>query len=161
MGHVWKAYAVYDKPFWRERGLNGMTSTDIGFSTVTFDNSPADGSKGILAGLVLADRAKAFSNLNYESRKQSILEHYVTLFGKKAGSPLFYYDYSWANEPFSGGCYAGVFPAHAWTSLGESLRKPVGNIHWAGTETATEWTGYIEGAIQSGERAAKEVLIKG
>ena len=42
--------------------------------------------------------------------------------------------------------------------FGPALRPPVGPIHWAGTETATEWTGYMDGAVQSGERAADEVL---
>jgi monoamine oxidase len=161
MGQVWKAYAVYDKPFWRELGFNGLTSSDSKFPTVTFDNSPSDGSKGILVGLILADRAKLFSNLDFNARKKSILDHFSFLFGKQASSPLLYYDHSWINEPFAGGCYASVFPTHVWTSLGHSLRKPIGNIHWAGTETATEWAGYVEGAIQSGERAALEIIRKG
>ena len=37
------------------------------------------------------------------------------------------------------------------------IRKPVGNIFFAGTETATQWSGYMEGAVQAGERAAREV----
>jgi monoamine oxidase len=46
----------------------------------------------------------------------------------------------------------------AWTEYGPHLRAPCGRIHWAGTETATEWNGYIDGAIQAGERAADEML---
>jgi hypothetical protein len=41
---------------------------------------------------------------------------------------------------------------------GRVLRTPVGRLHFAGTELATRWAGYMEGAIQSGERAAHEVL---
>lgn len=37
------------------------------------------------------------------------------------------------------------------------IRQPVGRIYFAGTETATEWSGYMEGAVQAGERAAREV----
>lgn len=37
------------------------------------------------------------------------------------------------------------------------LREPVGKLYFAGTETATEWSGYMEGAVQAGERAAREV----
>jgi monoamine oxidase len=44
------------------------------------------------------------------------------------------------------------------TEYGRALRTPCGRIHWAGTETATVWTGYMDGAVQSGERAAAEVL---
>ena len=37
------------------------------------------------------------------------------------------------------------------------LREPIGRLHWAGTETAVYYYGYVEGAIEAGERAALEV----
>ena len=49
-------------------------------------------------------------------------------------------------------------PPGVWTQFGPALRDPVGRIHWAGTETATRWNGYMDGAVQSGERAAAEVI---
>ena len=161
MGTVAKAYAVYDKPFWRDAGLNGITATDSGYTTVTFDNSPKDGSKGIMMGFVLANQAREFMTLPPEARKESILKSFATFYGEKARTPLFYLDHCWAEEEFTRGCYAGVMPTGAWTSLGKSLREPVGRIHWAGTETAEIWNGYIDGAIRSGERAAAEVLALG
>lgn len=158
MGIVTKTFAIYEKPFWRENGLNGLAVTNNGYTSVVFDNSPEDGSIGILMGFVLANKAKEFSTLNFEERKSSILLSFSTLFGEKAKTPLEYLDHSWALEEFSGGCYAAVFPSGVWTSLGEELRKPHFNIHWAGTETSEIWNGYIEGAIRAGERAALEVL---
>lgn len=158
MGTVTKTYAIYPKPFWREKGLNGLAATNNGYTTVTFDNSPKDGSKGILMGFVLANQAKAFANLSEPERKESILSSFVKMFGNEAANPEMYLDHSWAEEEYTGGCYAGLMTTGAWTSLGEALRNPCGNIHWAGTETATEWNGYIDGAIQSGERVAREVL---
>ena len=65
---------------------------------------------------------------------------------------------SWAEEEYSRGCYAGFLPPGVLTSYGEALRAPIGRLHWAGTETATEWNGYMEGALGAGERAAHEVL---
>jgi hypothetical protein len=41
---------------------------------------------------------------------------------------------------------------------GPALAEPVGRIHWAGAETASAWNGYMDGAVESGERAAREVL---
>lgn len=158
MGTVTKTYAVYPKPFWREKGLNGLAATNNGFTTVTFDNSPKDGSKGILMGFVLANQAKTFANLSPEERKSSILGSFTKMFGEEAGKPEFYLDHSWAEEEFTGGCYAALMPPGVWTSLGHALREVSGRIHWAGTETATHWMGYIDGAIQSGERAAEEIL---
>lgn len=158
MGTVTKTFAVYEKPFWREQGLNGLAASNNGYTSVTFDNSPKDGSKGILMGFVLANQAKQFSNLSPEERKQSILKSFSKMFGNEANNPEFYLDHSWSEEEFTGGCYAGLMPPGVWTSLGHALRQVTGRIHWAGTETATEWMGYIDGAIQSGERAANEIL---
>lgn len=163
MGQVFKCYAVYDRPFWRERSLNGLLATDEGFVSVTFDNSPPpwngkDGAKGILMGFVLANQAKRFAELSPEIRQKTILEEFGRAFGEEARHPLTYLDHTWIDEEFSRGCYAGVMPTGAWTSLGRALREPCGRIHWAGTETATVWNGYMEGAVRSGERAAAEVL---
>lgn len=158
MGVVCKTYAIYDKPFWREDGLNGLSATNEGYTTVTFDNSPKDGSQGIMMGFVLGNQAKAFANLSAEERKASILDSFVKFYGEKARNPIMYLDHSWAEEEFTRGCYAGLMPTGVWTSVGKALRKPVGNIHWAGTETSDIWNGYIDGAIRSGERVAKEIL---
>ena len=49
-------------------------------------------------------------------------------------------------------------PPGVLTEYGAALRAPAGGIHWAGTETSTFWTGYMDGAVRSGERVAKEVL---
>lgn len=158
MGNVWKTYAFYDKPFWREEGLNGLSATNDGYVTVTFDNSPKDGSKGIMMGFVLGNQAKAFAGLTPEERKESVLNTFARFFGEKARNPTQYLDHSWAEEEFTRGCYAGLMPTGAWTSVGKALREPVGNIHWAGTETSDIWNGYIDGAIRSGERVANEIL---
>lgn len=158
MGTVWKTYAIYDTPFWREAGLNGLSATNEGYVTVTFDNSPKDASKGIMMGFVLGNQAKAFNQLSSEERKASALDTFAKFYGEKARNPIRYLDHSWAEEEFTRGCYTGLMPTGAWTSLGRALREPVGNIHWAGTETSDIWNGYIEGAICSGERVAQEVL---
>ncbi len=158
MGTVWKCYAVYDRPFWRDKGLNGLAASNEGYVSVTFDNSPKDGSKGIMMGFVLANQAKDFSLLSEDERKKAVLNQFEGFFGKEASSPTFYIDKSWAEEEYTRGCYAGVMPTGAWTSLGKHLREPIGNIHWAGTETSDVWNGYIDGAVRSGERVALEVL---
>ena len=158
MGSVWKTYAIYDRPFWRDTGLNGLAATPEGYVTVTFDNSPKDGSKGILMGFVLGNQAKAFSELSPAQRQREALAAFTTFFGQKAQTPLQYLDHSWATEEWSRGCYAGIMPPGAWTSVGHALHQPVGNIHWAGTETSDIWNGYIEGAVRSGKRVAREIL---
>lgn len=158
MGAVMKCYAIYEKPFWRAKGLNGLGLADSGCIKVCFDNSPKDGSKGILMGFALANEARRLAGLPQEERKKEMLECFIHFFGPEAKNAQVYIDKSWQEDPWAKGCYAAVIPCGLWTSFGGLLREPAGNIHWAGTETSDIWNGYIDGAIRSGERAAAEII---
>ncbi len=158
MGAVWKCYAIYPEPFWRKRGLNGVVASDEGYARVVFDNSPYDASRGILMGFVLADEARALSTLNEAERKKAILASFEKYYGKEAAQPLLYMDQTWVEEEWSQGCYTAFMGPHTMTSLGKLLRVPEGRLHFAGTETAEEWNGYMEGAVRAGEREARRIL---
>jgi hypothetical protein len=75
-----------------------------------------------------------------------------------AAEPAGFVERVWANEEWTRGCYGCLMTTGGWTEYGRALREPVGRLHWAGAETATVWNGYMDGAVQSGERAAAEVL---
>ena len=77
---------------------------------------------------------------------------------RRAARPAGYLELDWQREAWTGGCYGTLFGPGVWTRYGPALREPVGPIHWAGTESATVWSGYMDGAVQSGQRAASEVL---
>lgn len=158
MGTAIKMMLVYDRPFWREEGLSGFALTDRDVPQLIYDNSPEDGSCGILLGFTEGLPARAWVAAAPETRKAEAIKTAIGCFGPKAGSPREFIEKSWMDEEFSRGCYAGTMTPGSWTTFGQALRAPVGCIHWAGTETATYWNGYVEGAIQAGERAAEEVL---
>lgn len=61
-------------------------------------------------------------------------------------------------EQYSSGCYTMTCGPGFLTRYGPYLAKPVGRVHYAATETASEWSGYMNGAVQAGERAAREIL---
>jgi monoamine oxidase len=157
MGTVIKCIAVYDEPFWREDGLTGQAISLPGPAQVVFDNTPPNGSPALLAFLEGKD-ARELAAVSEAERRDAVLRTFQRLFGRRAAHPTLYADKDWSSEPYSRGCYAGVFGPGAWTAYGRHLRGAVGRIHWAGTETATRWMGYMDGAIQSGKRAAAEVL---
>jgi monoamine oxidase len=75
-------------------------------------------------------------------------------FGPRAGSPVEFLEQDWTAERWSGGCYGAHAPPGVLTQFGPALREPCGRIHWAGSETATVWSGYMDGAVRSGERVA-------
>jgi monoamine oxidase len=157
-GSVIKCMAIYDEPFWRSDGLSGMATSDTGPAKIVFDNSPPDGSPGVLLGFLEGERARVIGRLRAEDRREQILAGLTRLFGPKASKPAGFVERSWAEEEWTRGCYGCYMPPGAWTSFGDALREPIGPIHWAGAETATVWNGYMDGAVQSGERAAEEAL---
>jgi monoamine oxidase len=159
MGASVKFQAVYQRPFWRARGLSGQAWTAEGTVGLTYDNSPRDGTgRGVLVGLVVADEARRLSALDPSRQEQEILASLGRLFGPDAAAPDALVVQDWSAEEWTGGCYAAHFPANVWTSYGSAFRAPCGRIHWAGTETSSEWHGYMEGALRSGSRAAEEML---
>jgi monoamine oxidase len=147
MGSCVKCIAVYDTPFWRARGLSGQVVSDEGPIHVSFDASPPSGRPGVLMGFLEGRAARELTDAGPEERKRRVLACFERDFGPEARGYRHYVDKSWAEEEWSRGCYAAMLPPGVWTSFGHALRKPVGRIHWAGTETATEWNGYIEGAL--------------
>jgi monoamine oxidase len=160
VGSLIKTIAVYDRPFWRHHGLNGQANSDVGPVKVTFDASPASGRPGVLLGFVDGDDARSLSDLALRERRRLALRSYVRYFGQRAARPRLYIDQVWDRETYTGGCPVGIMAPGVMTEYGRALRKPCGHIHWAGTETATQWTGYMDGAVQSGQRAAAEVLAQ-
>lgn len=162
MGASVKFHAVYRHPFWRARGLSGQVWTADGTVSLTYDNSPDDGTgRGVLVGLVVADEARRLGALGAQQREQEILASLARFFGPDAGAPTALVVQDWGAEQWTGGCYAAHFPPGVWTAQGSAFRAPCGRIHWAGTETASEWHGYMEGALRSGRRVAEEMLHAG
>lgn len=158
MGSVIKVFGAYPSPFWRDDGLSGQVLSDSGPVRVVFDNSPADGSVGVLLGFVEGADARRWMVRPLEERRQAALTNLVTYFGDAARSPVEYREQTWATEPYSGGCYGMYLPPGVWTSYGEALRAPVGRLHWAGADIAVQSAGYMDGAVRSGRAAAAAVL---
>lgn len=153
-GRLSKAYAAYSTPFWRANGFSGQALSDQGPVFITFDVSPHADGPGILMGFV---DARAFDSLPGDQRRRDALRCFAALFGDEALEPLDYVDQRWGTEDFAPGGPTAAVPPGSWTRFGPWLREPVGPIHWAGTETADEWTGFLDGAVRSGQRAAAAV----
>jgi monoamine oxidase len=158
MGYVIKVQIAYPEPFWRAEGLSGSVFSLDDEVSVIFDNSPPDLSCGVLLGFLEGAHARLAGRLPPQERKELILSVFAKFFGSRAANSDEYVEKDWATEEWSRGCYGGRFGTGVWTGYGEALREAVGRIHWAGTETAEIWNGYMDGAVRSGERAAHEVL---
>jgi monoamine oxidase len=160
MGSVVKVHALYDTPFWREDGLTGFALSDTGPVKLTFDNTTPADKPGVLLGFIEGQEARDFVTKPAAERRRLVLESFARYIGDRALHPIDYVEQNWLAERWSRGCYVGFAPPGVLTGYGPRLREPDGRIHWAGTETATQWAGYMEGAVQSGKRAAGEVLAR-
>lgn len=156
MGSVIKCIARYDRPFWRNDNLAGFAASLDHPVSLVFDNSPPDATCGLLLGFIEGAHARQTGTLTTDVRRELVVRCFVDLFGPRAADVVDYVDLDWSAEPWTGGCYGGHLGPGVWTQLGPELRRPFDRVSWAGTETATHWNGYIDGAIASGLRAAAE-----
>jgi monoamine oxidase len=158
-GNLQKWDAVYDRPFWRDAGLSGQGVSDAGPANSTFDNTSPQGSPGIVFGFVGGNAAAGIGRSS-AAHRAAFTENLVALFGEQAREMIGYHEENWSADAWAGGCPVGHTGRNVLSTLGPQLRKPVGPVHFAGTETSDYWFGYMDGAVRSGERVASEVLAR-
>jgi monoamine oxidase len=158
MGGAVKCFVRYEKAFWREKGFSGEAACGDGPISVTFDQCSEDGKTACMLAFVGGKYARTWHRYAPDERKEIIVAKLAKYFGPEARKPLAYAELDWCGEQFSGGAPIAIFPTGTLSTHGAALREPIGRIHWAGTETARQCMGFIEGAVESGQRAADEVL---
>jgi monoamine oxidase len=161
MGSCIKFYALYDRPFWRSAGLNGQILSNDHAVSLTYDNSPRDGSwTGAIVGFVLADQARRLTRLSRAEQEVEILGCLQHFFGPQAEQPAALVVRDWNQEEWSRGAYSVHYPPGMLTRAGAALNEPCGRVHWAGSETSIEWCGYMEGALRSADRVVQELMAQ-
>jgi monoamine oxidase len=158
MGSSIKFVARYPTAFWRARGLSGALVSDEGPVHVVFDDCGPEGAHPALVGFVLGKKARLLSAGDEAARDRAIAVELGRLFGPDAARPDALLVKDWNREAWTGGCPVSIFATGALTACGAALREPAARAFFGGTETATRWAGYMEGAVESGERAAREAL---
>ncbi|XP_027464414.1 amine oxidase [flavin-containing] B isoform X2 [Zalophus californianus] len=161
LGSVIKCMVYYKEPFWRKKDYCGTMIIEGEEAPIayTLDDTKPDGDCAAIMGFILAHKARKLARLTRDERMKKLCELYAKVLGsQEALQPVHYEEKNWCEEQYSGGCYTTYFPPGVMTQYGRVLRQPVGRIYFAGTETATHWSGYMEGAVEAGERAAREIL---
>lgn len=153
-----KAFFVYDEPFWRADGLNGQLISDVGPARMSNDTCVPGDDRGVILLFLEGEQARVHTRWSAEERRAALTDELVRHFGPRAAHPAHYVDGEWSDRQWTRGCYNANCGPLVWTSYGPALTPPIGPIHWASTDTATEWSAYMEGAVQAGERAAAEVI---
>ncbi|WFD35074.1 monoamine oxidase [Malassezia cuniculi] len=157
MGHIGKGIPVYKEPFWRKQGLSGQVVSTSGRTRAVFDVSDYDGKFGALLGFVQANDMRALDKVSEDEMKKQLMVDFVNYYGEEAKNTITWVIQRWDLEEYSGGGPTAIAPPNVLSKYGKALTAAEGNIHFAGTEAADYWQGYMEGGIRAGERAAKEV----
>lgn len=156
MGTVYKAVAVYAGPWWREhRNAELIMLGNPGCAV--FDSSPPDG-PGHLTILVGGPQGRALDGLSVAERRATVLRPIAEHLGPEALEPASWHEKAWHLDEHVGGGYIALPDLGSGPRMWPTLTTPVGHIHWAGAETGDDHPGYLDGAIESGNRAALEVI---
>lgn len=154
MGAIIKVVIAYETPFWRVAGFSGQIATDDDLLGIVMDDMQPTGPAMLLA-FIEGARALEMSAAGQAARREQVIASLTRFFGPKAAEPIGYDDNDWTLEPWTHG-YVGTMAPGVMNRFGPALREACGRIHWAGSETSTEWAGCIEGGLRSGIRAAHE-----
>ncbi|HNM86136.1 MAG: FAD-dependent oxidoreductase [Mycobacterium sp.] len=157
-GSAMKAFFVYDAPFWRADGLNGQLISDIGPARMSNDTCIPGDDRGVILLFLEGEQARTVGRMRQAVRRALLTEELVRHFGPRAAHPELYVDGEWAERQWTRGCYNANCGPLVWTQFGPALAEPIGVIHWASTDTAVQWSAYMEGAVEAGERAARAVI---
>nr|XP_022920622.1 amine oxidase [flavin-containing] A [Onthophagus taurus] len=154
-GKTWIRFiATYKEPFWEKKELNGdvFINTKRAVKIVLNVSVP---NCHVLTGLVDVQQFQEdFSNHDLE-----VLQQLSEYFGEEALDPLDYIERSWPESSQESAMCCNPSKLGIMKDFHE-IRRPIGRLFFAGSETATYWYGHISGAIQTGLRAAMEVLFE-
>lgn len=158
MGFVIKVHAVYETPFWRDKGLSGTAFSPYELSHEAYDNTNHGDTRGTLVGFVSDQTADDLFRLSAEERKKRILESLSHYYGPEAKDPIVYYESDWGSEEWTRGAYAASFDLGGLSRYGADLRTPVGPIHFACSDLAGAGYQHVDGAIRMGREAAAHII---
>lgn len=170
MGLVIKVHAIYDKPFWREKGLSGTgfggghvvqevyDNTNYGPNFAN-DNAGED-PHGVLVSFISDLHAERMWSLSEEERKHEILSELAAYLGEETMHPIAFYLSDMAAEEWTRGAYATSYDLGGLSRWGHLQNEPTGPIYYACSDIAAEGYQHVDGAIRQGEIAAKSILAQ-
>jgi monoamine oxidase len=154
-GAATKTALQFDRPTWRGRGKPRAYGTNLPIGAVWDANEEQRGDAGILT-LLAGGRASAETQQMLASGGPERIVKELTWLDLKKASLLASDSVSWENDPWARGGYAVFDPGYR-PILREWLSRPFGRVFFAGEHTSVKWQGYMNGAVESGLRAAEEV----
>lgn len=163
LGHYNKVLVCYDRPWWRDLGYNGFFMSYDGPVNLARDTSVEGTRHYSLTCFVNGSHGERWSKFPPHERRRLVLQQLSSIFNVDSVTsdvfkPIEVFDQIWKHEQYSKGALAPILALGHYTEFDSVYGKPVGNLHFVGTEYSREWKGYMEGALCSGEKGALEVI---
>jgi monoamine oxidase len=158
-GDMIKTVLIYETAFWRLQGLSGTVSFSDPAGLVVVDTSMCDASPPRLTAFLGGPEARIWSALTAEARIARLLHHLTRALGPKAQDPLRTAEAIWVDDPWSGGGYNASVRVGRYRDAVDRLASWDGPVRFAGAELDGTFWGYVEGAIRSGRKAARDIYL--
>jgi monoamine oxidase len=149
-----KSAVVFKERFWQDETFDMITDSTAHYFFHSSKNQPHI--KGTLTSYATGDKAYILSKMNQEQKIREICAALKPAFGDVSRYAEKVVSYYWGSDAFSKGAYA-IYDTHQWFSIRETMSKPFRNVSFAGEHLA-EWQGFMEGAVQTGEEAVKNLI---
>ncbi|KAI8648377.1 Amine oxidase [Fusarium sp. Ph1] len=161
LGYYSKTVLVFDSPWWRDAGLSGVFTSPSGPIVFTRDTCVPEDEQYSITCFHVGGPGRKWSALSAQERQDAVLKQFNAAFSSVVDhipKPISIVEEEWTKDHWFQGAPSPVMLPGTMTGAGMSIRTPFQNIHFIGTETAFVWKGYMEGAVRSGDRGAKEVI---
>ncbi|MEN9823286.1 MAG: hypothetical protein RLZ04_1712 [Actinomycetota bacterium] len=140
----------YGRRLWRDLGRDGTVLSDRAWGHLWETTDDQSGDRGVLTNLLASYDGASFGSL--PGAVVSLMREIERIFPGSSGLALERVRTDWTNDRFSLGCYA-CFGRGQWTAASPSMAQPHGRL-WIAGEHASEWSGFMEGALRSGASVA-------
>jgi monoamine oxidase len=158
MGTNSKLHVQFRDRYWRTIGNNGNTFADTGYQNTWEATRAQAGTPGILVDYTGGTIGASFGSGTPQTRAQQFLAQLEPVlpgigshWNGKATIDF------WAGYPWTKGSYS-YWGVGQYTKFSGAEREASGNCHFAGEHTSIDFQGYLNGAVETGERAASEIL---
>jgi monoamine oxidase len=158
-----KTVTYFKTAWWRDDKASGT------FMTLDVEKYPlTNGMDGTInnsiVGFILGNKARYWSTKTKQERQDAIVVQFAEMYNKSCKfieeQLIVYEDMDWGMEQYTRGAFDTIFGCGLIVNFKDAITDPIGNLHYAGAETATRWSGYMSGAVEAGERVADEILDK-
>lgn len=158
MMNAGRGYIQTNTRFWESQGIGGLkiakTDTKVERLWNLSDVMPAGSSKGMIVSYTQNHNADAYCALAPDAREAYTLDEIEQFFPEIKAEKRVFFHFCWSEDPWARGAWTDILPDQWW--IFDATRKPEGRVVFAGEHTSV-WAGWMQGAIESGQRAADEI----